>query len=43
MSPKAIVVALVVVLVLGGQVAFGIHLLWTKWHEPPVSRSPAAR
>jgi hypothetical protein len=40
MSRKAIVVALVVVLVLGGQMAFGVRLLWKKWHEPP---PPAVR
>lgn len=35
MSRKAIVVAWVVVVVLGGQMAFGVWLLWSKWHEGP--------
>lgn len=34
LSPRAIIVAAVVVIVLGGQMAFGVWLLWTKWHEP---------
>lgn len=37
---KVLVLALVVVLVLGGEMVLGIRLLWRKWHEQPTPAKP---
>ncbi|MCF7675469.1 MAG: hypothetical protein K9N23_20815 [Akkermansiaceae bacterium] len=35
-----VMVTLLVVVVLVGQMIFGIHLLWRKWHEVPAKGKP---
>lgn len=35
-----VLVTLLVVVVLVGQMIFGIHLLWRKWHEVPAKGKP---